>query len=95
MKQEYCVYIMTNKTNRVLYAGITSHLKKRIYEHREKLIEGFTKKYHINKLVYYEVYEDPVAAIAGEKRIKGGSRRKKMDLIMKINPSWDDLYDKL
>jgi len=86
---------MTNKANRVLYTGITSNLKRRTYEHKEKMIEGFTKRYNINKLVYYEVYEDVSAAIAREKTIKGGSRQKKTDLITRMNPSWDDLYDKL
>ena len=86
---------MTNKTNRVLYTGITNNLRKRIFEHKEKMIEGFTKRHNINKLVYYEVYEDVSAAIAREKTIKGGSRQKKRDLITRMNSSWDDLYDKL
>jgi putative endonuclease len=86
---------MTNKANSVLYTGVTSNLKRRVYEHKEKMIEGFTKRYRINKLVYHEVFEDVSAAIAREKTIKGGSRQKKRDLITRMNPSWDDLYDKL
>lgn len=86
---------MTNKANGVLYTGVTSNLKRRVYEHKEKMIDGFTKRYNINKLVYYEVYEDVSAAIAREKQIKGGSRRQKEDLIAGTNPLWDDLYDKL
>jgi len=86
---------MTNKSNSVLYTGITNNLKRRTYEHKEKMIEGFTKRYNIVKLVYYEVYEDILAAIAREKTIKGGSRQKKRDLIAGMNPFWDDLYEKL
>jgi putative endonuclease len=86
---------MTNKTNRVLYTGITNNLRRRTYEHKEKMIEGFTKRYNVNKLVDYEVFEDPITAITREKQIKGGSRRKKEDLIAGANPPWDDLYDKL
>jgi len=86
---------MTNKSNSVLYTDITNNLKRRTYEHKEKMIEGFTKRYNIVKLVYYEVYEDILAAIAREKTIKGGSRQKKRDLIAGMNPFWDDLYEKL
>jgi putative endonuclease len=95
MKWAFCVYIMTNKRNTVFYTGVTSDLKKRVYEHKEKIIKGFTKKYNINKLVYYEVFEDPLTAIAREKQIKGGSRQKKVHLVAGINPLWDDLYDGL
>jgi len=69
MGREYYVYLMTNKNNRVLYTGITNDLKRRIYEHKEKLIRGFTKKYNVSKLVYYEVFEDPENAILREKKI--------------------------
>ena len=86
---------MTNKRNTVLYTGITSDLIKRIYEHKQKLVEGFTKKYNIGKLVYYEIFDDPKNAILREKQIKAGSREKKIKLINSINPKWDDLYDKL
>ena len=83
---------MTNKGNRVLYTGITSNLKKRIYEHREKIVEGFTGKYNVNKLLYYEIFDDPENAIFREKQIKAGSRSKKISLIANMNPGWKDLY---
>ncbi|NIO49944.1 MAG: GIY-YIG nuclease family protein [Candidatus Aminicenantes bacterium] len=82
---------MTNKLNSVLYTGVTSDLEKRVYEHKSKLVEGFTKKYNVNKLIYYEVFDDINDAIAREKQIKAGSRQKKIDLISSINPSWKDL----
>jgi putative endonuclease len=84
---------MANKHNTVLYTGITSDLKKRVYEHREKLVSGFTKKYNISKLVYYEIYQDPENAILREKQLKAGSRKKKIDLINTMNKRWLDLYD--
>ena len=74
MNTQYCVYIMTNKRNNVLYTGVTSDLKRRVYEHKEKLVDGFTKKYNVTKLVYYEVYDDIENAILREKQIKAGSR---------------------
>ncbi len=86
---------MTNPKNTVLYTGVTNDLKKRVYEHREKLLDGFTKKYNIAKLVYYEVFRDSYNSIVREKQIKGGSREKKIDLIDSFNPKWQDLYDKL
>jgi putative endonuclease len=89
------VYIMTNKHNTVLYTGVTNDLKKRVWQHKEKLVEGFTQRYNITKLVYYEVVEDIRAAIAREKQIKGGSRQKKIDLINGMNSNWRDLYDDL
>ena len=95
MNKQYFVYIMTNPKNTVLYTGVTSDLRKRIYEHKEKLVEGFTKKYNIVKLVYYEVLENSYSAVSREKQIKGGSRQKKSDLISSLNPKWDDLYDRL
>jgi putative endonuclease len=93
--KQYCIYIMTNKHNTVLYTGITSNLNKRVYEHKEKLVEGFTKRYHITKLVYYEVCDDVHSAIAREKQIKAGSRRKKIELIESMNKEWRDLYEEL
>ena len=93
--KQYYVYIMTNKINTVLYTGITSNLKKRIWEHKEKTIKGFTKKYNIDKLVYWEIFNDPENAILREKQIKAGSRSKKIELIKGINPEWKDLYNKL
>ena len=93
MKERQCyVYLMTNKTNSVIYTGVTSDLQKRIYEHKEKIIEGFTKRYNINKLVYYEVFDDIENAITREKQIKGGSRNSKLELIRSMNPSFRDLY---
>ena len=86
------VYIMTNITNRVLYVGVTSNLVKRIYEHKNHLIKGFTEKYNINKLVYFEEYEDINEAIKREKQVKAGSREKKLQLIEKLNPKYEDLY---
>jgi putative endonuclease len=93
--KQYCVYIMTNKYNTVLYTGVTSNLNKRVYEHREKFVEGFTKRYRITKLVYYEVYDEVHSAIAREKQIKAGSRRKKVELIESMNKEWRDLYEEL
>jgi len=94
MDRQYYVYIMTNKNNTVLYTGVTNDLKRRVYEHRNKLmIDGFTKRYNITKLVYYEVFEDPENAVLREKQIKAGSRQKKIDLINSINAIWKDLYD--
>ena len=86
---------MTNKLNTVLYTGVTSDLEKRVYEHKAKLIEGFTKKHNVDKLVYYEVYDDINDAIMREKSIKAGSRQKKIDLIASVNPSWKDLSKEL
>jgi putative endonuclease len=95
MEKQYYVYIMTNKNNTVLYTGITNDLKRRAYEHKEKLAEGFTKQYNITKLVYYEVFQDSYHAIQREKQIKGGSREKKIELVNTINSQWKDLYDDL
>ena len=86
---------MTNKRNNVLYTGVTSDLKRRAYEHREKLNEGFTKKYNISKLIYDEVFEDPENAIMREKQIKAGPRQRKIDLINGFNGEWLDLYEKI
>jgi len=86
---------MTNKTNRVLYTGVTNDLKRRVYEHGAKLVEGFTKKYNVGKLVYYEVCEDIENAILREKQIKGGSRQKKIELVNSMNKEWCDLYETL
>ncbi|NEQ39421.1 MAG: GIY-YIG nuclease family protein [Okeania sp. SIO3I5] len=86
---------MTNKRNTVLYTGVTNDLIRRVYEHKSKLVEGFTKKYNINKLVYFEMYENPSEAIAREKQIKAGSRQKKINLINSINLEWKDLYPEI
>ena len=95
MDKHYYVYILTNKRHTVLYTGVTNDLKRRVYEHREKMIAGFTKKYNIFKLVFYEETESSEAAILREKQIKGGSRQKKLDLIEGMNPQWRDLYCEL
>ena len=95
MDKQYYLYIMTNKNNTVLYTGVTNDLKRRVYEHRHKICKGFTKKYNIIKLVYYEIFQDPYNAIAREKQIKGGSRKKKIDLINSLNNKWNDLYNEL
>ena len=94
-QKQYYIYIITNKINTVLYTGVTSDLKKRIWEHKERIVKGFTEKYNINKLVYFEIFNDPENAILREKQIKAGSRNKKIKLIKEINPEWKDLYNKL
>ena len=91
MKQYY-VYIIIN-TSRTLYTGVTDNLERRVYEHKEKLIEGFTKRYSITKLVYYEETNDVQSAIKREKEIKGWLRRKKIAFIEAMNPKWEDLSD--
>ena len=91
----YYVYIMTNKMNTVLYTGVTNNLERRVKQHKSKIIEGFTKKYNIGKLVYFEAYEEILDALRREKQLKKGSRVKKMDLIINANPSWRDLFDSL
>ena len=94
MKQP-CVYMMTNKRNGTLYAGVTSDLPKRAFEHREGVVKGFSKKYDCKMLVWYELHETMIAAITGEKQIKAGSRAKKLELIETLNPEWNDLYETL
>ena len=93
-KQGY-VYFLTNKLNTVIYAGVTSDLKKRVFEHKEKLVDGFTKRYNEDKLVYFECYDSVQDAIKREKQIKAGSRKKKLKLILRENPEFNDLYGKL
>ena len=95
VERQYYIYIMTNKRNTVLYTGVTNDLKKRVYEHKEKLAEGFTERYNVDKVIYYEVFQDPENAILREKQIKGGSRAKKIALVKSMNPEWKDLYDEL
>ena len=87
------MYIMTNKNNKVLYTGVTSNLFKRVAEHKDKMVSGFTSRYNITKLVHYEEYNTMEEAIAREKQIKGGSRQKKIDLVNSKNPEWKDLYN--
>ncbi len=87
----YYVYILTNKAKTVLYTGVTNDLTRRMYEHKNKLIDGFSKRYNLNLLVYYETTTDVKSAIAREKQIKNLLRRKKEQLISAINPEWNDL----
>ncbi len=91
----YYVYILSNKTNTVLYTGVTNDLKIRVYQHREKLGEGFTKRFNVHRLVYYELGENAESAIGREKQIKSWNRLKKVELVSKFNPKWEDLYEKL
>ncbi len=91
MEKKGYIYILTNKNNTTLYTGVTSNLSKRIYEHKNHLVDGFTKKYNLEKLVYYEIHQTILEAIKREKQIKGGSRKKKISLINSINPEWKDL----
>ena len=95
MKEECCVYILTNANKRVLYTGVTSDLKRRIYEHKYHLVKGFSGRYNAHRLVYYEVCGEPEQAITREKQIKAGSRLNKLNLIRKFNPGWKDLYDEI
>jgi putative endonuclease len=95
MNKQYYVYIMTNKNNSILYTGVTNNLKRRVFEHKNKLVEGFTKKYNIDKLVFYEVYNDINDAITREKQIKSGSRAKKIKLIEEMNSRWNGMYDEI
>ncbi|MBR3654984.1 MAG: GIY-YIG nuclease family protein [Elusimicrobia bacterium] len=94
MKQYY-VYILFSEKNGTLYIGVTSNLVKRIYEHKQKLVDGFTKKYNVDKLGYFEIYKSIEQAIEREKQLKAGSRQKKIDLIEKENPGWKDLYNSI
>lgn len=91
----YCIYIMSNFENGTLYTGITNNLARRVYEHRNKMVDGFSKKYDLKKLVYYEVFDSPEQAILREKQLKGGSRIKKLKLINGFNKNWEDLYERI
>ena len=93
--KEYYVYILFSKKNGTLYTGVTSDLKKRIWEHKSKIIDGFTSKYNVDKLGYYEICNDINSAISGEKQIKAGNRKNKINLITSMNPNWEDLYEKI
>ncbi len=90
-----CVYILANKRNGTLYVGVTSNLHKRVLEHKSNAVEGFTKKYNVHLLVYYEGGETMIDVIEREKQLKAGSRKKKLLLIEQNNPLWRDLYDEL
>lgn len=89
------VYMLMNFGNTVIYTGVINNLPKRIFEHKQKLVDGFSKKYSLNKLVYFEMFDDIKNAIVREKQIKAGSRKKKLDLIKKSNPTFKDLYEGL
>lgn len=93
-KQGY-IYIITNCSNKTLYIGVTSNLVKRILEHKNHVVDGFSKKYNLNKLIYYEVYDDIGTAISREKYLKGKKREFKINLIETINKDWKDLYDEI
>ena len=90
----YYVYILTNKANRVLYIGVTNDLKRRLYEHKNELVDGFTKHYHVHKLVHYESFRSINDAIAREKKLKGLLRSRKDEIISQANPLWEDLGQK-
>jgi putative endonuclease len=92
MEKLFCVYMMASRRRGTIYIGITSNLVKRVWEHREGVVGGFTKQYNVKKLVWYEVHEDPVEAITREKRLKEWRRSWKIDLIEAKNPYWRDLY---
>jgi len=92
MEKQYYVYILASRRNGTLYTGITSDLIKRVWEHKEKVVDGFSKKHNVDKLVYFEQYQDSVDAISREKRIKKYTRKWKLNLIEKENPGWKDLY---
>ena len=91
----YYVYILTNKSDKVMYIGVTNNLQRRLYEHKNELVEGFTKKYHVHKLVYYESYKEVKDAILREKNLKGLLRIRKNELVETMNPEWIDLAENL
>ena len=95
MQKQFYVYILASKRNGTLYTGVTSNLTKRAWEHKEGLVEGFTKKYSVKMLVYYETFEDVGSAIMREKQIKKWERKWKLRMIEKKNPQWNDLFDKI
>ncbi len=95
MRKSYYVYIMASKKDGVLYRGVTNDLIRRIYEHKNNLTEGFTKKYYVHRLVYFKATEDVISAIAREKQIKKWYRKWKVELIEANNPDWNDLYDSI
>ena len=90
--KDICVYILASRKNGTLYTGVTGDLVKRTYEHKQEMIDGFTKKYNIKMLVWFEKTEDPAAAIQREKQIKKWKRKWKIELIEQRNPEWNDLY---
>ena len=95
MAKQPCVYLLASSKKGTLYLGVTSNLIKRVWEHKNKVVDGFTGKYNIDKLVFYEQYRDPDNAIRREKRLKKYNRKWKLDLIEKSNPHWKDLYGEI
>lgn len=95
MKKSYYVYILASKRNGTLYTGLTSDLPKRIFDHKNEYLEGFTKKYNVKTLVYFEIHNDISEAIKREKRIKRWNRQWKLELIESDNPDWNDLYEEI
>ena len=93
MEKQSFIYIMTNTNNTTLYIGVTNNIIRRVYEHRNKLVKGFTSKYNLTKLVYYEMFDDIINAITREKYLKGKKRDFKLSLINNFNPEWKDLYE--
>ena len=93
--KHYFVYILANGPDGVLYTGMTNDLKRRVFEHKSKAGGGFTVRYNVDRLIYFEVFDDSLAAITREKQIKAGPRKKKVELIEGVNPQWVDLYDEL
>ncbi len=91
----YYIYIMASKRNGTLYIGVTNDIVKRVYEHKNNLIDGFTSKYSVHNLVYYEQFDNIESAIRREKQLKKWNRKWKLELIEKVNPSWKDLYEDL
>jgi putative endonuclease len=94
-EKHYYVYLLTNWNNKVMYVGITNDLVRRLYEHKNKLVSGFTKKYNVHKLVYFEETSDVISALAREKEIKKWRREKKNKLVLSVNPGWNDLSERL
>jgi putative endonuclease len=93
--RNYFVYILANRPDGALYTGVTNDLKRRVFEHKTKAGGGFTMRYNVDRLVYFEVFDDSLAAITREKQIKAGPRKKKVELIESVNRRWIDLYDEL
>jgi putative endonuclease len=94
-ESQYYVYIVTNRDNAVLYTGETDDLKRRVFEHKQRFVKSFSKRYNADKLVYYEVADDRLSAVAREKQIKGWLRAKKIKMIESFNPEWKDLYEEI
>ena len=94
-EQHFYIYLMSNPGRTVLYAGVTRNLVKRVWQHKEKVADGFTKKYNVTDLVYYEIFDSPLEAIEREKQIKSWSRKRKNQMVEAENSSWKDLYDEI